>query len=133
MNYQSIHMILKNLALKLPSKFPNQCKELQKAAAPHVGWECPSLTFTYPGFDCGSHGIELYLTGSPWKVNDFLSIALLVGSALVTESYPHPACAHGSEPANNPADRGVVRVICEGSNFRSVSIGRLQGKASSLD
>ena len=34
--------------------YPNQC-EATKAAAPNLGWDSSLLTFTCPGFDCGSH------------------------------------------------------------------------------
>ena len=32
-----------------------------KAAAAVSGWDCPLLTFVYPGFDCGPLGIERIL------------------------------------------------------------------------
>ena len=35
--------------------YPEQCKELRRR--PQLsGWDCPLLTFVYPGFDCGSIG-----------------------------------------------------------------------------
>ena len=33
----------------------NHASRIKKAAAA-IGWDCPLLTFTYPGFDCESHG-----------------------------------------------------------------------------
>ena len=45
--------------------YPEPCEESKKAAAIY-GWDCPLLTFIYPGFDDGSHGRGLILApGSP--------------------------------------------------------------------
>ena len=35
--------------------YPEPCKELRRRISATIsGWDCPLLTFIYPGFDCGS-------------------------------------------------------------------------------
>ena len=42
----------RNPVLKLPTQ--NHASRIKKAAATISGWDCPLLTFIYPGFHCGS-------------------------------------------------------------------------------
>ena len=44
--------------LSIEMVYPEPCKRIKKAAAAISGWDCPLLTFIYPGFDCGSFWIE---------------------------------------------------------------------------
>ena len=44
-----------------PVKWSTQtpCKEIRRRTSATIyGWECPLLTFIYPGFDCGSPGLD---------------------------------------------------------------------------
>ena len=45
-------------------KTQNHASRTKKAAATTSGWDCPFLTFTYPGSDCGSNSIGGFLPAS---------------------------------------------------------------------
>ena len=42
-------------------------QRINKAAAAIYGWDCPLLTFIYPGFDCGS--FEDFVSGSRFSTS----------------------------------------------------------------
>ena len=76
----------------------NHASRIKKAAATISGWDCPLLAFIYPGFDCGSTGLESFETPTRCFLLGIVAVRIL--AAILSSCFPRTNfslwtfCAH---------------------------------------